>query len=61
MKRYNGGQPGHAAHFRELFEGHDIHAIVPHPRYACPNGGGGIHLNRMIVHRHQQVEIELPK
>ena len=60
-KRHIGGQPGHVAHFRDLFEGLDIHENVEHPLDACPNGGGGVHRNGTIVMRKQQVEIVLPK
>lgn len=60
-KRHIGGQPGHVAHFRDLFEGLDIHENVEHPLDACPNCGGGVHRNGTIVMRKQQVEIVLPK
>ena len=60
-KRRIGGQPGHAAHFRKLFEGLNINATVVHALTCCPDCGGAVRRNGTIVHRHQQVEVVLPQ
>jgi len=59
-KRTIGGQPGHTAHFRQLFDSLDVQHTKVHPIHACPRCGGGVRLNGELIHRSQQVEIVLP-
>ena len=60
-KRTIGGQPGHPAHFRRLFDSLNVNATEVHPIHACPDCGGGVRPNGDLIHRFQQVEIVLPK
>jgi transposase len=59
-KRTIGGQPGHPAHFRQLFDALDVNRTEVHPLHACPRCGSGVRPNGDHIHRFQQVEIVLP-
>ena len=59
-KRSIGGQPGHQAHFRDLFDELQIDEVVPHTLCGCPHCGGELRRNGDLVHRFQQVDVVLP-
>lgn len=59
-KRTIGGQPGHPAHFRQLFDALDVNHTEVHALHACPRCGAGVRRNGDLLHRFQQVEIVLP-
>ena len=52
-KRTIGGQPGHPAHFRDLFGDLQITKTVPHLLNCCPCCGGAVRRNGPIEERLQ--------